>query len=244
MYELTFSQNVTLFFSVKKFIPCHLFNYHVLKFKIDKMTQKKGRQAILIILCAVGSFAIAGQFYLIIENRTASVIETIIRFFSFFTILTNILVAACCGSLLQNFNSKWKNFFSKQTTITPIAVYITIVGIVYNVILRPLWKPEGFQWVINELLHTVIPLLFVLFWFIFIPRGNLQWKSVLAWLLYPFLYLLYALIRGTFSGFYPYPFIDIAEIGYNKTFINSGGMLVAFLVVSILFVLLNRLKKF
>jgi hypothetical protein len=153
-------------------------------------------------------------------------------------------VAACSTNLLQNLNSKWKSFFSKQNTITAIAVYITIVGIVYNVILRPLWKPEGFQWVINELLHTVIPSLFIFFWFSFIPRGKLQFKSVLVWLPYLFLYLIYVLIRGTFSGFYPYPFIDVAEIGYNKTFVNSGGMLAAFLLVSVLFIALKRLKKF
>ena len=46
-----------------------------------------------ILFAIIVWFAVLAQFYLIIENRVAPVTETIIRFFSFFTILTNILVA-------------------------------------------------------------------------------------------------------------------------------------------------------
>ncbi len=42
----------------------------------------------------LGWFAVLVQFVLMIQNRQAGVGETIVRFFSFFTILTNSLVAA------------------------------------------------------------------------------------------------------------------------------------------------------
>lgn len=122
-------------------------------------------------------------------------------------------------------------------------MYITIVGIVYNIILRFLWKPKGLQWVVDELLHSIIPLLFIVLWLFFIPKGKILWKSVLAWLLYPVIYLIFILMRGVSSSFYPYPFIDVHKIGYNKALINSTGMLLTFLVVSILFIALNRFKK-
>ena len=122
-------------------------------------------------------------------------------------------------------------------------MYITIVGLVYNIILRSLWKPAGLQWIVDELLHSVIPLLFIVLWLFFVPKGKILWKSVLAWLLYPLFYLIFILICGPSSSFYPYPFIDVSKIGYNKMLINSAGMLLAFLVVSILFITLNRLKK-
>ena len=198
---------------------------------------------LLTIMIALGWFAIMAQFYLIIENRIASIPETVIRFFSFFTILTNILVALCCTVLLLNNNSKWRIFFSNKNTLTAIAVYITIVGVVYNLILRFLWKPEGLQWIVDELLHSVIPILFSILWLQFIPKGRLQMKSVFAWLLYPLVYLIFILIRGSFSGFYPYPFIDVINLGYNKVVVNSTGMLGAFLVISVLFVLIDRFKK-
>lgn len=207
------------------------------------MQYKWGAKLLLAGICLLSWFALIGQFYLIILNRVTSVPETIIRYFSFFTILTNLLVAICCTILLTNSNSKIKSFFLKQNRLTAIAVYITIVGLVYNFILRFLWNPQGLQWIVDELLHSVIPLLFIVFWLLIVPKGKLHWKSVLAWLLYPLIYLVFVLLRGIPSSFYPYPFIDVDKIGYYKTFINSSGMLLAFLAISILFKTINRFKK-
>jgi len=118
-----------------------------------------------------------------------------------------------------------------------------VVGLVYNSILRFLWNPQGLQWIVDELLHSVIPLLFIVFWLLIVPKGKFQWKNVLAWLLYPLIYLVFVLLRGLPSSFYPYPFIDVDKIGYYKTFINSSGMLLAFLAVAIIFLIINRFKK-
>lgn len=207
------------------------------------MQYKKGAKLFLTIICLSAWFALIGQFYLILLNRVTSMPETIIRYFSFFTILTNLIVAICCTTLIVNHNSKIKSFFSRQNTLTAVAVYITVVGLVYNIILRFLWKPEGLQWIVDELLHTVIPLLFIAFWLLIVPKGKLHWISVLAWLLYPLIYLVFILLRGIPSSFYPYPFINVDEIGYSQTFINSSGMLLAFLAVSILFLIADRFKK-
>jgi hypothetical protein len=207
------------------------------------MRYRKGGKLLLTLLCILGWFALTGQFYLIIKNRITSIPETIFRYFSYFTILTNLIVAVCCTVLLKASNSGLNKFLSKSNVLTAIAVYITIVGLVYNTILRFLWKPEGLQWLIDELLHSVIPLLFIVFWLFFVERGKIPLKSVLVWLLYPLIYLIYILIRGAVSSFYPYPFIDVGKIGYNKTVINSSGMLAAFLAISILFIALNRLKQ-
>jgi hypothetical protein len=200
-------------------------------------------RTLLIILTVLGWFALAGQFYLIIENRIASMPETIIRYFGFFTILTNILVALCCTVLVLKSNSFMGNFFIKYTTITAIAVYITVVGLVYNLILRFLWNPRGAEKVVDELLHTVIPILFILFWLVYIPKAFIKWKNIFIWLTFPFLYLVCILIRGSFTGYYPYPFVDVIQVGYNKVFINSLGMLVVFLLISILFVAIDRFVK-
>jgi hypothetical protein len=49
-------------------------------------------KALTYTILVLGLFTLIAQAYLIQENRTASLIETWIRFFSFFTILTNSLV--------------------------------------------------------------------------------------------------------------------------------------------------------
>ncbi len=188
-------------------------------------------------------FAILFQFYLIIINRVASVPETIIRFFSFFTILTNIMVAVCFTVLIINSGSQFYRFISKPTTLTAITVYITIVGIVYNLILRFLWKPQGWQRIVDELLHTVIPVLFILLWIFFVPKNNLKWRHSFSWLAYPFVYTLFILIRGIISNYYPYPFINVTALGYSKALLNGIGLLIAFLAFSLLYIGIGKLAS-
>lgn len=205
------------------------------------------KQLFLTIGAVAGWFAIILQFYLIIINRTASLNETIIRFFSFFTILTNILVALCFTFLLLKPASKWGNFFAQPATLTALTVYIAVVGIVYNVILRFLWKPEGTQFFVDELLHSVIPGLFILYWFLSVRKESLKWNNILPWLIYPSLYCIYVLFRGSISGFYPYPFINVHLLGYNKVLLNIGSLIIVFLVLSVLLVgiaKLSRIRKF
>jgi len=196
----------------------------------------------LTIGTALGWFAIIFQFYLIIVNRIASIPETIIRFFNFFTILTNILVALCFTFLLLKPGSKWGRFFARPTVLTALTAYIAVVGIIYNVILRFLWSPQGLQLIVDELLHTVIPIWFILYWFIFVPKETLKW-NILPWLIYPLIYCVYSLIRGAIFEFYPYPFIDVSVLGYNKVFINIVALVIVFLVTSLLLVGISKLIK-
>jgi len=147
---------------------------------MEKATIKE-RNIYLLIGAILVWFAVVFQFFLIIINRVASLGETIVRFFSFFTILTNILVALCVSFLLLKPKSTPGIFFSKTTSLTAVTVYITIVGIVYNIVLRFLWEPKGLQMVVDELLHTVIPVYFIIFWMKFVPKTRLKWKNVFPW---------------------------------------------------------------
>ena len=202
------------------------------------------KRILLAIIGVTGWFALVAQLYLIIINRKESVPETIIRYFSFFTIITNILVAICATILLlKSSKANQTNFFTKQKTITATAVYIVIVGLVYNIILRQLWQPEGLQLIVDELLHSVIPVLFLLLWLIFIPKDKLIWTDVLPWLMFPLIYIIYILIRGKISGFYPYPFIDAGKLGLTNVLLNSGGLMIIFLGFSLLFVFIGKKMK-
>jgi len=193
-------------------------------------------KALLILLSLLGWFALAAQFYLQISAHLVTLVESITRYFSYFTILTNLMVAIYSTVLWLAPGSRAGQFLARAQTATAIAVYISIVGLIYNGVLRSLWQPEGLQKLLDNLLHLVIPLLFVLYWSIFVPKATLQWKNLYAWLLYPLCYILYILIRGSFSGFYPYPFISVSEIGMTQTLINSVGVAVLFVVVSLIFI--------
>ena len=134
-------------------------------------------------------------------------------------------------------------YFKRPSVATAITVYIIIVGVVYNIVLRPLWNPQGLQLVVDELLHSVIPVLMLAYWFAFVPKGKLGWKQFLPWMLYPLIYLVYVLIRGSLSGYYPYPFINVESLGYEKVFINCGFVFGTFIFFSLLLIGLSKIKS-
>lgn len=196
----------------------------------------------LSILAILGWFALIVQLYINLNSGIADHVELLIRYISYFTILTNLLVAICCTTLLWKPGNK---FFSGQKTLTAITVYILIVGIIYNSILRFLWKPEGLQRLVDELLHTVIPIMFFIYWIAFVTKNKLNWHVIFPWLIFPLVYMIFVLVRGTSSGFYPYPFINADELGFKKVIFNAAGITMAFAAVSLVLVAIcNRNRGF
>lgn len=189
-----------------------------------------------IIGALIGWIAVTGQFYLILQNRALSVPGTIVQFFSFFTILTNILVALCYSFQLINSSGKRMAYWSSPNTQAAIAVYILVVGIVYNVVLRFLWAPTGLQKIVDELLHAVVPAWYLLYWIFFTPKNGLKWRYAIDWLLYPFVYLVYVMIRGAITTMYPYPFLDAYNHGYPKVIVSSLVILALFLMISVILI--------
>ena len=201
----------------------------------------KSKRFYEIIISLTAWFAIIAQLYLHLTSGRAGVTELLIRFFSYFTILTNIFIAVCCTAQLIATGSGLGKFFSRTGTLTALTVYILIVGSVYNIILRSTWNPEGLQMIVDELLHTLIPIFFLLYWIFFVPKSGLKWNQVSFWLVYPFFYALFIMFRGYFSGFYPYPFIDVDELGLARALINAVGFTFAFLLTSLFFVGIAKL---
>ena len=194
----------------------------------------------MAIIAGCGWFALVAQLVLILENRVAGVMETIVRYFSYFTILTNIQVAVAASVLALQAGRQAVAYFSRPQTFAGIAIYITVVGLVYNLILRALWSPEGLQWIVDELLHSVIPLLFVGCWIIFARKEGLSSKNVPAWLVFPFVYAVYVLARGVLSGFYPYPFLEVNNLGYPRVLLNVVGIVAVFIFFSWLTIFFSK----
>lgn len=196
------------------------------------------RKIFLGIICLLGWFALIAQMYLNLNSNVASTSEIIIRYFSYFTLDTNLMVALCATFILLSPSSSAGKFFSGNGVQTAIAIYILIVGLIYNTILRFLWAPQGLAKVLDELEHTVVPIFFVCYWFLFVSKQTLQWKQIFPWLIYPFIYAVFVLIRGSIASphFYPYPFIDVDKLGWQGAIINAFGITAVFLFISILFI--------
>jgi hypothetical protein len=178
-----------------------------------------------------GWVGLAIQQYLIFYSRWdagASLLGGLINFFSFFTVKRD---------------SAAKRFFLAPSVSSGIAVSIVVVGLAYSLLLRHLWQPEGFQLIADELLHDVMPVLFLIYWWRCVPKGTLRLKHIGAWVIYPLVYFAYALLRGDLLGQYQYPFIDVGTLGYPQVFVNAGGILAGFVLVALAVVGLDKLIK-
>lgn len=189
----------------------------------------------------LGIFALFSQFYLLIQNGKRTLLEAGIRYFSFFSIQVTIIVTLCSIILFLKPPTKIGKFVLQPTTVTAVAVYITFVVLVYNVMLRHLWNPEGLQKIVDELFHMVIPILFVLYWFVNTSKAELKWSNVFFWLIYPLVYTLIIFLLGGLSDYYPYPFLNANELGYKKPIIITSILFLLLLIISLLFVGIGKI---
>src|SRR6201996_830918 len=181
--------------------------------------KNKTKTICMIILAIITWFGIILQFYIsTAKNLTKghSVAWSFQHILSYFTIQNNILVALALTLMVLAPASAWGRLFSKRSTLTAIALYITIVCLVYQIILRPQHTFTGLFRLSDEILHSVVPPLFVLFWLLLIPKAGLPWGRAFSWLIYPLCYLVYILIRGAIWGDYPYSFLDRNHISYQQ----------------------------
>lgn len=193
-----------------------------------------------------GWVGLAIQQYLIFYSRWsngASLLGGLVNFFSFFTVLTNTLAVVVLSYALVTRDSPAKRFFLAPMISSGIAVSIAVVGLAYSLLLRHLWQPEGFQFVADELLHDVMPVLFLIYWWRCVPKGTLRFKHIGAWVIYPLVYFAYVLLRGHLLGQYQYPFIDVDSLGYPQVFVNAGGILAGFMLIALAVVGLDKLLK-
>jgi multisubunit Na+/H+ antiporter MnhC subunit len=187
-------------------------------------------------------FALLLQLYLVVVQSPPgwAVLGGVITYFSFFTILTNLLVALVFTAIAVGAAAGWVEFFSSSSVQGGAAVYIAIVGIVYQLLLRQLWNPRGAQLLADMLLHAIIPLGYVVYWLIFAPRAGLRWRDAGVWLVYPGVYLLYVLARGAVTGLYPYPFVDVKVLGYAGVLARAVVLMAVFLGMGLLLVAVSR----
>jgi hypothetical protein len=164
----------------------------------------------------------------------------IITYFSFFTILTNFLIAVQASVALCAPDSPLGRFFLRPGVTAASTVYISLVGGGYSLLLQHIWDPEGLQKTADILLHDAVPLLFVFCWLAYLPKARLAWKAPLSWLAYPVAYMIFVLLRGALTQRYPYYFIDVTKLGYPRVLLNSALLLCGFLALSSVVLAISR----
>lgn len=193
------------------------------------------------VFALVGWFAIALQYWLTLTGDTGkSAAELTLNFFSYFTVLMNVIVAlALTGPALLP-NSALERWTASEGVRAAVAMYIAVVGLTYHFLLSHVWDPQGWLFVSNGLLHYVMPIAFVLDWLVFTPKGRLRWLDAVKWLSFPLAYIVWTLIHGYASDWWPYWFVDVPTLGLAKAGFWFAAMLALFLVVGLVIVMLDR----
>lgn len=204
-----------------------------------------GTASLLLAACiaTIAWLSLAAQTDITVHRMLArglSVFDGIERLSSYLTNLTVFAVALSFSCVAALGRSPLGRFFRKPPVVSAVVVYIVFVGLAYNLLLRHLWTPSGYRAVLNECLHTVLPVLSVIYWVLFVPRFRLSLRQCLLWLVYPLSYLCITLWRGSTSDFYPYPFIDVGELGYPHVLLNATLLVLAFMTLMGLFIALNH----
>nr|WP_319398768.1 Pr6Pr family membrane protein [uncultured Carboxylicivirga sp.] len=170
--------------------------------------------------------------------------ENIVNTFSYFTVLSNLIIALSLTVTLVLPVSKLGRFLTNISVQSSLVEYIIIVSLIYNLFIRSSWIQPVPEFFYNNILHVVTPVLYVLRWILFVPKGKLRLSDSFKWLVFPFAYLFYSLIRGSIVNWYPYFFIDLRDISYIKASENIFFVILLFLLIGLLIVFIdNKINK-
>lgn len=182
------------------------------------------------------------KFYVEATNgKHVDIAATTLHYVSFLTMLTNLLVALAFTVPLMKRGKSPLNFFNRPATRAAIALYILVVAIVHHILLADLNEREGLSAITNALLHTVLPALYVLDWLIFAPKRPITYTRIPYWLIFPAGYALFAIMKGAVTTSYPYPFLNVDELGLGVVAMNVVGFTVLFSIGAALFITLCKI---
>ncbi|MGH6935214.1 MAG: Pr6Pr family membrane protein [Methylocella sp.] len=188
-----------------------------------------GQRACAAVIAGFAWFGVSMELYLNTQEAHAKNIPVaghLINYFSFFTIETNLLIALVLTIFCLRPQSE--HFLTRPSVKSALVDYIIVVGVVYAVLLRKLWHPQGLQLLADIALHDAVPFLYPFYWLAFLPKGSLRWSDPARWLVYPILYFLYSMLRGAAFGIYLYPFFDAAKLGFAQVWLNGIAFLATF----------------
>jgi hypothetical protein len=187
------------------------------------------------VLAALGWTALGIEFAVAISgarDKGEPLAPAIIRYFSFFTILTNLLLALILtASCLRPGGD---SFFLRPGVRSGALVYIIMVGAVYALLLSGLYHWTGIILFADRILHIAMPILYPLYWLAFVEKGRIKWTYPLIWLFFPIIYFVYILLRGAIVNAYPYPFLNVAKLGYDRVVLNALGLMAALLALGLI----------
>ena len=125
-------------------------------------------------------------------------------YFSYFTVLSNLFAAAML--LYGGLRPARERSRTVELLRGASVVYILTTGIVYLLLLSG--HAPAYPWV-NAILHYLMPVAVTLDWLLDPPHVPLEpARTIVLWMVFPVLYIIYTLVRGAIVDWYPYLFVN------------------------------------
>lgn len=191
-----------------------------------------------------GAAGLVLQFTISMQSMLGSgrdVFGSLGAFFSYYTILTNIILVLIY--LSEVLPSPGLALFRSPVVRGMMAANIALVALYVFFVLRFLASLTGLFQLADNILHYLCPALYLLWWLIG-PHGQLRWSNLPLMLAPTLVYFVYAMARGLWVQEYPYPILNAIELGYGQVLFNAlymtAGLAVLILAVIALDGLLAR----
>ena len=169
------------------------------------------------LTAAVTAVALVLQLILVIEggrvleeSHPPSMWLRLLRFASYFTVQSNVLVLVSTAVLARD-PLRAEGAFRVVRTAAMTGIIVT--GLVHWFLLRPL-------------LHLAVPVLASVGWLVFGPRPAMTWPTSRAATVWPLAWLVVILVQGALTGWYPYPFLDHREHDWPHVVVVCAGIFV------------------
>jgi hypothetical protein len=190
------------------------------------------------IMCALIAWVVLSLRFIdmLIIGEYSSITETLFVYLGYFTVWANVLIALAFTAPLLNPDRKLADFFMRPAVRAALATYILMVSVVYHMLIVPYWNPQGFTWLTATGLNTVMPILYIIDWLFFAEKRPIFYKHLPYWLIFPAIYGVTSIIRGLLTNVYPYPFLNVAELGIGDVLFNMFGLVAVFAVVGPIFI--------
>ena len=209
---------------------------------ITKRTPQLVFQTVYTVLALIGILCSLGLFDADFNEN----------FYVYYTNQSNYICAGVIFAALLDTYKKAERGENGCCTTSPTFTFLSVILIlvtflVYNLLLADQSPLEYFTSLSNVLMHCILPLLFLLHWFLFYEHGNMRWYHPLLCMVMPLLYVVFILIRAPFvSGdpdavVYPYFFLDMDALGIGGFLGWIVVLLLVFIAIGYLFYGLDRL---
>ncbi|HEV7811313.1 MAG TPA: Pr6Pr family membrane protein [Candidatus Limnocylindrales bacterium] len=152
-----------------------------------------------------------------------------LRFFAFFTILSNLFGAVVWLSLA----ARWRRPRTRTDDLLRGAatLYLVVTFVVVVLLLQGAELSLSNR-IVDFVVHKMFPLLVVIDWIVDPPETDLRMRDVAIWLIFPLIWLALTLIRGAVDTWYPYPFLDPDSGGYRSVAYHVIVILAGVLVIA------------